>query len=64
MKFFRFQLGVAPKRTPILMAGNQCLILDREPNLEETAGTFVSQIVKVQIRDLQLIAGSGERGAH
>ena len=46
------------------MTGHERDLLDRETCFEEAASTLVSQVMKMQIIDLQLIAGSRESRAH
>ncbi len=42
------------------MTGHQRDFFDRQSRFEKAAGAFVAQVVKMQILDLQFVAGSRE----
>ena len=59
-KIFNFKIGITLELSPILVAGNQCYFFDWKSCLEQAARSLVTQIVEVQVFDLELITCAGE----
>ena len=63
VKGFRSQVRVASKHLPILVTGNERDLLDLKACLEQSAGPFMTKVMKMQVRDSEAFAGPCERRA-
>jgi hypothetical protein len=59
-KIFDPKIGITLQLSPIFVAGDQCYLFDWKSCLEQTACSLVTQIVEVQVFDLELITCAGE----
>ena len=59
-KIFNLKVGVALELSPIFVTGDECNLFDRKSCLEQAACSFMTQIVEVQVFDLELITCAGE----
>ena len=60
MKIFNLEIGIALELSPIFVAGDQRYLFDWKSCLEQTARSLVTQIVEVQVFDLEFFACPGE----
>lgn len=63
VKGFRSQVRVASKHLPILVTGNERDLLDLKAGLEQAASSFMTKVVKMQVRNFEAFAGARERCA-
>ena len=54
------KMRISPEHLPVLVAGDERDMFDREAGLEKAAGAFMPQVVEMQVFDLQLPAGASE----
>lgn len=59
-KILNLKVGIALELSPIFVSGAQCDLFDWESCLEQTARSFVTKIVELQVLDLEFIACSRE----
>lgn len=60
---FWAQVGIASEHFPILVTGNERDLLDLKACLEQSAGPFMTKVMKMQVRDSEAFAGPCERRA-
>ena len=63
MQGLGLQVRITPQHLPVLVAGDQRNLFDREACFEQAAGPFVPQIMKVKIFDFQVMALTAKRSA-
>ncbi len=63
-KIFNLEIGIALELSPIFVTGDQCYLFNWESCLEQAARSLVTQIVEMQVFDLEFIACPGECRAY
>ena len=60
----RIEMCITLQHLPVLMSRDQRYLLDFEARLEQAACAFVAKVMKVQVFNAEVDAGTAERGAY
>lgn len=56
VQHFRLEMRIPPQHLPILVTRDQSYLFDRESSFEEAACSFMPQVVKMKVVDVQVSA--------